>query len=103
MMAFHVGQKVVCVNASRPARRVYLPDDKLPLTGGIYTVREISDSEGTTCLLLNEIINKPRQFREGFCEGAFTASRFRPVKTTDIEVFHRLLAPTGKRKARQSA
>lgn len=101
-MVFHVGQKVVCINGT-PAHRFYLPSDNLPATGAVYTVRAVVDSEGTACLLLDEIVNEPRQFRDGFCEGAFNASRFRPVKTTSIEVFHKLLAPTGKRKARQSA
>ncbi len=83
-MAFYVGQKVVCiVGFTRLARG---RDETFPIKGEVYTIREIKlDSGGDTCLRLQEIVNTPRYYAEGFTEMAFDAELFRPLveKGTD--------------------
>jgi hypothetical protein len=94
---FYVGQKVVCVNAR--FERLGLRSEITPLEGRVYTIRAIDPSRGgpsVACLLLNEIINAPREYADGFRECAFRATRFRPVVNTNIEVFQRMLAPAPK-------
>jgi hypothetical protein len=99
-MHFHVGQRVVCVNGRNwPAPRQfgdYTPTH--PKQGEVYTVRAIVlktlegyDEDG---LHLVEIVNPTRTKRDGSTfELAFRMSRFRPVRTTKIDVFLRTLEP----------
>src|SRR5689334_17003316 len=99
-MAFHVGQKVVCVDVDPdtfkpPTNEYYF--DKLELEkGAIYTVRWFGWFEdefgGDWCMRVNEICGR----RDRFCEDVpFLAIRFRPVveRKTSIEIFQRMLTP----------
>ena len=95
-MAFHVGQKVVCVightnkGARWPAQIV---------VGGIYTVREID----TRCvsrwkqlgLRLEEYCEPAKMTSVGMWETPFPADHFRPVveRKTDISIFQKMLTP----------
>jgi hypothetical protein len=104
-MSFEVGQRVVCVD-NRPrvdasGRRSGHGDEVLPRQGAVYTVREIVpgrpygyEHDG---LLLEEIVNAVRQYLapSGLvrAELFFAAWRFRPVRSTNIDVFTRMLAP----------
>ena len=98
-MAFHIGQRVVCVNARFSDR---VPCERYPKRHAVYTVRAMVprrahgyDEDG---LYLVEIVNARGRYRcpdgrRRRCEVAFRMSRFRPVRTTNIEVFTRMLEP----------
>jgi hypothetical protein len=83
-MAFRVGQKVVCVDASG------LTLIK-PLTiGAVYTIRELYDDPiRGPAVMLEEIINimHPRG------EFGYRSVRFRPIveRKTDISIFTKML------------
>jgi hypothetical protein len=105
-MAFHVGQRVVCVNTCNWPRYEHRP--ALPTRGGVYTVRAIvscvADGYDEDGLRLVEIVNPKRRLRwpSGRCqriELCFRMSRFRPVRTTSIDVFTRMLEPVPKEPA----
>lgn len=105
-MAFRVGQRVVCVNTRNWPR-----DDRRPTypkRGAVYTVRAIYpgrahgyDEDG---LRLVEIVNRRGTYwspdgRRRRCELAFRMSRFRPLRTTNIDVFTRMLEPVPQESA----
>jgi hypothetical protein len=105
-MSFHVGQRVVCVDDKRRLKKA----DMSGLTRGqIYTVRWCGVHEflpfwpETPSIRVEEIhrdqdpydLRDPRLF-----DTPFRASRFRPVKETDISIFTAMLAPTPKQKVR---
>jgi hypothetical protein len=99
---FFVGQRVVCVNARRWPRGL-VRFATLPKEGTIYTVRallpESAFPKGTfvgpaeDALHLFEIANPVRRIGGRKFELAFRVSRFRPVRTTNIDVFLRMLEP----------
>ena len=86
---FHVGQKVVYVDGSKP--NLSWDGHTIPVLGAVYTVRELISWQGLDGLLLHEISN-PVSAGSGL-ECGFLAHRFRPVQTTSIEVFRALLNP----------
>jgi hypothetical protein len=100
LTVFHVGQKVVCVN-DQAWPRAYGYTPKLPKCGVIYTIRAIIDCRAwgydEDGLLLAEIVNPKRihvtRFRPRLSEVKFRMSRFRPVRTTNIDVFLKMLEP----------
>jgi hypothetical protein len=95
-----VGMKVVCVIGPRP-RCMW---EILPTRGHIYTIRDIRlHSGGWVDFLLDEIVNRPFHYLEGFCEAHFRARRFRPVVSprADISVFERILADVNAREGRR--
>lgn len=85
-----VGDKVVCINDTFDAiRRENL---NLPVKDEIYTVREVRTStEKPLNLLLEEVVNIARQWKDFFGEPSFDISRFRPLKESSIEIFQKLL------------
>ena len=100
-MNFHVGQKVVCVNDRGDTRGFYY-EPQLPKRGSVYTIREIVprgaygyDEDG---LFLVEIVNPLciHLYPSGPMKGElqFRVSRFRPVRTTNIDAFLKMLEPT---------
>jgi len=88
---FHVGQLVVCVDGRWDRCSGY--KEFSPTKGVVYTVREIVEHGENIGLQLEEIINPPYLYIEGFCEVAFAAARFRPVVETRLDVFREMLAP----------
>ena len=86
-MAFHVGQQVVCI---RDDWRYLYIGEVAPIKGSIYTIRKIRDRVEKTWLLFEEFSNPVRR---GLREPGFDANFFRPVRTTSIEIFERLLKP----------
>jgi hypothetical protein len=96
-MSFHVGQKVVCVDASPTGK--YLPrgvtcsnDDMHGLKlGRVYTVRYVGDFRDLPVCCLDEII-RPVEPLTGK-ESGYAQARFRPVveRKTDISVFTEML------------
>lgn len=89
-MSFHIGQKVVCVNAAQ--RRDSW--GKLPeslVRGAIYTIRDVYESH-----LPPAIGVRLEEIQGPFCpfwreEIGFHAIRFRPVRETNIDVFTKML------------
>jgi hypothetical protein len=94
MNQFHVGQKVVCIG--RFVAEGYC-EEVLPTKGEVYTIRDLVFYQGHAGVLLEEIRNPPRLYNmgeaHGVCECAFAARQFRPVKTTNIDVFLKMLKP----------
>jgi len=89
-VAFHVGQKVVCVAV--PQRGVY--PDVLPEIGVIYTIRDVFDHIAGTFVRVHEIKNPVRLYEDiGMAECRFTTLAFRPVveRKTSIKVFEEIL------------
>jgi hypothetical protein len=108
-MTFRVGQRVVCVDDAFHPRgtaalvhgRSYLLSGKSHgLTrGSVYTVRSLAVAhDGGPAIHLEEIIRSPAHPVLG--EIPYRASRFRPVKETDISIFTAMLSPTPKQKQR---
>ena len=105
-MAFRVGQRVVCVDTRKWP---YLADRwTLPTRGVVYTVRAIvpcmADGYAEDGLRLVEIVNPKRMLccpsgRWQRIELCFRMSRFRPVRTTSIEVFQKMLEPVPQEPA----
>ena len=100
-MSFHVGQQVVCVNDRfscdmrwRQTVRIF------PIVNSIYTIREIHVEGPLVGFCFYQILNPCTWFAAGFGEPAFNSRNFRPVKTTSIEVFKKLLVPTAEDAAR---
>jgi hypothetical protein len=98
-ITFHVGQRVVCVDAS-PNKR-YGPLRMLK-RGRIFVIRAIDDKPGWEAPgwgvhLEGIIIIHPDTGRE----WAMKPSRFRPVvdRPTDIEIFRKLLAAASEADA----
>lgn len=99
-MTFHVGQKVVCVNASG------IEDAKPLIENAVYTIREViplrRSSRGAGIFVL-EIINHDSS--DGFEIGYF-ADRFRPIvkRETDISFAQEILRRhTKKAPSKESA
>lgn len=92
-MTFHVGQKVVCVDASD--MDTYFSDVSCPVEGGIYTVRNFRET-GESAIRLVEIVNPKHPWMDGFNECGFRPSRFRPIveRKTDISIFTSMLNPS---------
>lgn len=100
LMAFHVGQRVVCVNDSHNAGKVpgdvYLESRLLIAKGQVYTIKSIANyawCKGGICL---ELLEVPGRGRGDF---GYAAIRFRPVveRKTDISIFQAMLNTTHKR------
>ena len=95
-MAFHVGQKVVCVNDTPLVEGGDLSGLK---KGRIYTVREVGLysplAPTVPCIRIKEITNRPKI--KGV-EWPYREYRFKPLeeRKTDISVFERLLVPNAK-------
>lgn len=75
-----VGDKVVCINDSATQSTLGVT---YPKEGQIYTIRLIRKGyTGELAILLQEIVNAPRMYRQGFHEIAFFMHRFRPIDYT---------------------
>lgn len=87
-MAFpYRSQKVVCIYDFKPQ-----PGEIHPIKDEVYTIRDWFPSVyaiGGYAIRLEEIINKPLEYCDGWDEVAFDSRRFRPV--TDISVFTKML------------
>lgn len=87
---FHVGQHVIRVVPFNADESL---GEAVPVVGRVYTVRAIRRNEDNRLgILLEEIVNEPRQYREGLGEKHFAASRFRPLDDTRLAVFRQHLA-----------
>ncbi len=93
-MSFHVGQQVVCVNdrfsSDKRWRRTVRT---FPILNTVYTIREIHIDGPLVGFCFYQIVNPRTWFAAGLGEPAFNSRNFRPVKTTNIDVFEKLLVP----------
>jgi hypothetical protein len=96
---FEIGQKVVCIK--QPCPEVW--NCTVPCVGQVYTVRGIEDCNdgGDLCIVLDEILNPEMvcyldDGRTEWGEPNFEVWHFRPVKTTSIEIFKKILLDTPK-------
>jgi hypothetical protein len=80
---FRIGQKVVCVDASRTVMGEPVP----LIVGTVYEISYIDTSPGPVAFRLMGVDGNGR------ISGLFNAARFRPVveKKTDISVFEEIL------------
>lgn len=96
-MAFYVGQKVVCVEASPRADytpwKVSIFDMEGLTEGRIYTVRAVSVQRGVSVIFVIEI---NRRWKVDGREQGYAAVRFRPIveRKTDISIFKAMLNPS---------
>lgn len=88
-MTFHVGQKVVCVDASGAA-------DGFIVKGAIYTVRWLGERprDFGPGVMLDEASGGFHE--EAGVEYCFCITRFRPIveRKTDISIFTAMLNPS---------
>lgn len=101
---FRVGQKVVCVDASKIAHDEFGRDvdTRDIVEGGIYTIRWVGEYEGVACVRLVGVFryHSPIGTIIRGIDCPFRASRFRPIvsRPTSIEFAHEILrsvsAPT---------
>jgi hypothetical protein len=94
---FEVGQKVVCVDASRMGSPFdWSANGDVPKEGAVYTVVRVGPSpvpqnDGVIVVWLAEIKHFCRRSGVDYWDCGYSAKRFRPVKTTSIDVFQKIL------------
>lgn len=86
---FEIGERIVCVDAK--TRKAHAPTTEL-VEGKVYTVRDISPQGG---IYLEEIINEKHPYFNR--EWAYFEDRFRPIKSTNISIFLKMLEPTSEK------
>lgn len=104
-MAFHVGQRVVCIRTAPPPS--FAPDGIMPRIGVVYTIREIRDDRllggRPDRVLLVEIDNShlvgtKSGIWKAFVEPGFPPNAFRPLCESRLDQFRAHLAPTPKER-----
>jgi hypothetical protein len=93
--SWHVGMKVVCVEATPLPGSEWLYGDGV-VVGTVYTVARICvDRTNTTIIQLLERPRSPEAMMEFGPNCGYAAWRFRPVQTrkTDISIFTAMLRP----------
>lgn len=93
---FHIGQRVVCVDAT-DGGGCFPPTMDGLLKGAVYTVRWAGLSVSSREAIRVEEITRTKLPGTDH-EVGFLASRFRPVDETRLEVFRQMLAPTPRVK-----
>src|ERR1035437_3170647 len=90
-MAFHVGQKVECVDDSPKDCEGLITDTLQVKKGTIYHISKICNGIWGSGVLLSEVKPSPGYW-------AFQAKRFRAIveQKTDISIFTTMLKPKGK-------
>lgn len=102
MNNFHIGQQIVCLKDYFRPFPGY--EFELPKGGRIYTIRGFQRIEDLCGFLLEEIVSPLVDWSIigfpdlGITEPGWDYRGFRPVKTTSIEVFNQMLAPTPRVK-----
>ena len=94
---FEIGQRVICTNAKPTSAKRKTLGEIYPVEGQVYTIRATRVWHGEPGVHLEEIVNQPRKYVGGVDEVWFRASRFAPIKKTDISVFLKMLEPTPER------
>lgn len=100
MSEFHVGQKIVCVEA--PVHNGYdtWGWEIFPIKGRVYTIRQIlpEDDEGDIGILLVEIVNRNADYDSAFGELEFCQDYFRPLASKAISIFRKIAADVSEGK-----
>jgi hypothetical protein len=103
-MTFHIGQKVVCVDASLVRGAPYAPGSEV-VEGAVYTIRNIGITNvGDPGVRLMEIKLNCRpghigvRTRKPFADACYRADRFRPIveRKTDISFAREILRKTSR-------
>jgi hypothetical protein len=103
-MSFYLGQRVVCVCVNFSDEPVWRSVVHVfPRLGCVYTVRSICEVDDLIGFCFEEMVNPPGLFSRGFTEPAFDSRRFRPLRTTSIDVFKQLLGPVPTQQERELA
>ena len=94
---FEIGQRVVCIDAKPRTIRLH-QNEAMPVKGQIYTVRDVNPTVDCSTgmkpgIRLEEIVNPLNLYRTGLEEMWFRATRFAPIRTTNIDVFLKMLEP----------
>lgn len=100
-MMFHVGQKVVCVN-DVPTNPRLRPARAFIKRGNIYEIRWIGSCPFEPWRDYDPFVRLVGIHRNGdheYPDFPFAGFRFRPVKTTSIEIFQKMLVPSPREKA----
>ena len=88
---YQIGQQVVCLSSDWVDRPIISP-----VEGGVYTIRGFLNDGDNFGFYFEEFINKKYNLRFSDSsirklEPAFNSKKFRPVKKTNIDIFHRIL------------
>src|SRR5882762_4640883 len=101
-MTFRIGQKVMQISPWNDGKSPY-SDVRFTECGVIYTIRDILEIKSLIALRFIELRN-PKHNYNGFSsiEQPFPAWNFRPIveRKTDISIFEKMLAPSGKQTER---
>jgi hypothetical protein len=105
---FAIGQKVVCIDDRLRKGRRYYRGENLPKNGVVYTMRETVDARARVTRTKTggsgwlKSRNRKRWYTPPtgriFTEMFFSASRFRPLRSTNIDVFLKMLEPMPARE-----
>lgn len=98
-MIWRVGMKAMLVEGfgGSELREARLWGVVLPVGGEVYTIRDIIHDFSQSGFLLEEIDNLGVYPLRNF-EPGFLIRRFRPVVSTSISIFERLLSPSPSRE-----
>ena len=78
---FHAGQAVQVIDGKFPS----YCNEVFPKQGRIYTIRFMLHLGGVWWIMLDEIINYPRQYSDAYRECSFNEARFAPVELASDE------------------
>jgi hypothetical protein len=91
-MPFGIGQRAVCVDVNfshEPLWRSCV--NAFPGLNSIYLIRDRRTVHELVGLCFHEIVSASADFAEGYVEAAIDSRRFRPVRSTNVEIFKPLL------------
>ena len=94
---FEINQRIICIDA-KPTRPRKHMNEVFPVEGQIYTVREVNPAVRCAtgvepAVRLEEIVNPVNVYRNATEEMWFRAIRFAPIRTTNIDIFLKMLEP----------
>lgn len=94
-----IGQKVICIGGNWQRD---FPEEVMPVTGEVYTIRAIIHYDDFAGLQFFEIRNPALDYEDGTgpVECNFNATKFRPVVNgeADISIFKAMLNPSNLRE-----
>lgn len=86
---WHIGQRVVCVDDKGFNEKGLI----YPIKGKVYTIREVKyypDGDFYS-FRLEEIVNQPKEYKQGYGEKAFREFRFKPLDEKRLDIFRAML------------
>lgn len=75
-----VGSLVECINGTLDETRID-KNEIFPKESDIYTVRAVFQSKDGTFLHLDEIVNKPQQYKDEYGECRFNVEMFKVIQS----------------------